>query len=58
VVTVSVVCHVGQVDVEVSDDGIGGADAERGTGPRGLQDRVAALDGGLELTSADGKAPC
>ncbi|MEA2335611.1 MAG: hypothetical protein QOG40_2101 [Solirubrobacteraceae bacterium] len=55
VVTVSVVRHNGQVDVEVSDDGVGGADAEQGTGLRGLQDRVAALDGGLELTSADGK---
>ena len=44
----------GQVDVQVSDDGIGGADPAQGSGLRGLSDRVAALDGRLELTSADG----
>ena len=53
-VTVSVVRRNGQVEVEVSDDGVGGADAEQGSGLRGLQDRVAALDGRLKLTSADG----
>jgi signal transduction histidine kinase len=42
------------VHVQVSDDGIGGADPARGSGLRGLSDRVAALDGHLELTSADG----
>src|SRR5205807_2929799 len=52
--TVSVVRHNGQVDVRVSDDGVGGADPEQGSGLRGLADRVAALDGRLELTSADG----
>jgi signal transduction histidine kinase len=44
----------GQVDVQVSDDGVGGADPAQGSGLRGLSDRVAALDGRLELTSADG----
>jgi signal transduction histidine kinase len=42
------------VHVKVSDDGIGGADPARGSGLRGLSDRVAALDRRLELTSADG----
>ena len=42
------------VHVQISDDGIGGADPARGSGLRGLSDRVAALDGRLELTSADG----
>jgi PAS domain S-box-containing protein len=37
--------------VEVRDDGRGGADPERGSGLRGLADRVAALDGVLELVS-------
>jgi signal transduction histidine kinase len=37
--------------VEVSDDGIGGADATRGSGLRGLADRLAALDGTLEVES-------
>lgn len=44
----------GQVDLQVSDDGIGGANAAQGSGLRGLSDRVAALDGRLELTSANG----
>jgi signal transduction histidine kinase len=40
--------------VEVADDGIGGADDSRGTGLRGLADRVAALDGELRVTSPPG----
>jgi PAS domain S-box-containing protein len=39
------------VVVEVSDDGIGGADAAMGSGLRGLADRVETLGGRLELTS-------
>jgi signal transduction histidine kinase len=51
-VTVSVSRHNGQVEVEVSDDGVGGADPEQGSGLRGLHDRVAALDGRLDLPRA------
>src|SRR4051794_7719127 len=40
--------------VTVSDDGVGGADATCGTGLRGLADRVEALGGRLEVTSAPG----
>jgi signal transduction histidine kinase len=40
--------------VEVRDDGVGGADARRGTGLRGLADRVGALDGQLRIQSPDG----
>ena len=39
------------VTVAVSDDGVGGADPEQGTGLRGLADRVAALDGTLLVES-------
>jgi signal transduction histidine kinase len=53
-VRVTVVRRNGRVDVQVSDDGVGGADPAHGSGLRGLSDRVAALDGRLELTSADG----
>ena len=53
-VTVGVVRDNGHVDVEVRDDGVGGADADQGSGLRGLQDRVAALDGRLQLTSPQG----
>jgi signal transduction histidine kinase len=42
------------VIVEVTDDGVGGADAGRGSGLRGLADRVAALDGTLSLDSPPG----
>jgi signal transduction histidine kinase len=35
--------------VEVVDDGVGGADSERGTGLRGLADRVEALGGRLRV---------
>jgi signal transduction histidine kinase len=38
----------------VADDGIGGADLTAGSGLRGLSDRVAALDGRLELDSPPG----
>jgi signal transduction histidine kinase len=37
--------------VEVVDDGVGGADASRGSGLRGLADRVEALDGRLHVVS-------
>jgi PAS domain S-box-containing protein len=44
----------GRVVVEVEDDGVGGADPARGSGLRGLADRVEALEGELEVTSAAG----
>lgn len=52
---ISVSRHNGSVTVEVADDGIGGAEPARGTGLRGLADRVAALDGRLEVDSAAGR---
>jgi signal transduction histidine kinase len=53
-VKVTVVRTNGQVDVHVSDDGVGGADPAQGSGLRGLSDRVAALDGRLDLSSPNG----
>jgi signal transduction histidine kinase len=41
--------------VEVSDDGIGGADLASGTGLRGLVDRMEILGGTLEVTSPPGE---
>ena len=52
--SVRVVRENGHVIVEVSDDGIGGADSHRGSGLRGLADRVEALDGRLDLHSPPG----
>ncbi|MET0201170.1 MAG: PAS domain S-box protein, partial [Gaiellaceae bacterium] len=50
--TLSVAPTDGRVIVEVSDDGVGGADATKGTGLRGLADRVEALDGRLRVDSS------
>jgi signal transduction histidine kinase len=52
--TVTVSRDDNRVVAEVADDGVGGADLARGTGLRGLVDRVAALDGRLELHSPPG----
>ena len=40
-----------RLEVEVRDDGVGGADAAAGTGLRGLADRVSALQGTLRVHS-------
>jgi signal transduction histidine kinase len=40
--------------VQISDDGIGGADPTSGTGLRGLRDRVEALDGSFDVESPPG----
>jgi signal transduction histidine kinase len=42
----------GLARVEVVDDGVGGAELSRGSGLRGLADRVEALDGRLGVESA------
>jgi PAS domain S-box-containing protein len=40
--------------VEIADDGIGGADLARGSGLRGLADRISALGGSVEVDSPRG----
>ena len=45
----------GKVVLEVADDGVGGADASRGSGLRGLSDRVEALGGRLWFSSPPGE---
>ena len=52
--TVRVMRRNGHAVVEVADDGIGGADPDRGSGLRGLADRVSALDGSMSLDSPAG----
>ena len=44
----------GLLVVEVSDDGVGGADPGKGSGLRGLIDRVEALGGQLHVSSETG----
>jgi signal transduction histidine kinase len=41
-------------EISVADDGVGGASLDRGTGLRGLTDRVEALGGRLSVDSAAG----
>jgi signal transduction histidine kinase len=50
-VAVRVAQTAGQLAVEVEDDGRGGADEARGSGLRGLADRVAAAGGTFSLGS-------
>jgi signal transduction histidine kinase len=45
----------GRLLLEISDDGVGGAQPDAGSGLRGLADRVAALDGELDITSPAGE---
>jgi PAS domain S-box-containing protein len=58
----SVYVRIGQMNgsayVEVADDGVGGADPQRGSGLRGLADRLAALNGTLSVESPEGGGTC
>jgi signal transduction histidine kinase len=53
-VTILVSRTDGVVVIEVIDDGVGGADTERGSGLRGLADRVEAHGGRLRVWSPPG----
>jgi signal transduction histidine kinase len=53
-VTVDVARTTAGICVEVADDGVGGADTERGSGLRGLADRVEALGGRLRIWTPQG----
>ena len=52
--TVNVQRANGRLVVEVADDGVGGADPDNGTGLRGLADRLAVIEGRLEVESPPG----
>src|ERR671912_682594 len=56
-VTISARRSVSGLVVEIGDDGVGGADPN-GSGLRGLADRVAALDGRLQVRSPTGEGTC
>jgi signal transduction histidine kinase len=53
-VTITVARSDSHLEVAVIDDGIGGADAGRGSGLGGLADRAAALGGNLRVESPRG----
>jgi signal transduction histidine kinase len=52
---VNVTLDGGVIVVHVSDDGVGGVDVSAGSGLRGLEDRLAAVDGALEIVSPPGR---
>ena len=54
-VRISVQRFDGRAVVEVSDDGVGGADRAQGCGLRGLADRIDALGGLLGVESPPGR---
>jgi signal transduction histidine kinase len=45
----------GSLELVVEDDGMGGADPMRGSGLRGLQDRVSVVNGSLDVYSPQGQ---
>jgi signal transduction histidine kinase len=53
--TVGVSREGDEVSIEVMDDGVGGASRDRGSGLRGLADRVESLGGTLQLSSPAGR---
>jgi signal transduction histidine kinase len=52
--SVSVVRRGPSLVLEISDDGVGGADVTKGTGLAGLADRVSAVDGYMDVSSPIG----
>ncbi len=52
--TVTLERRHGRVRISVADDGVGGADLSKGTGLRGLADRLAAIDGTLGIEDVPG----
>jgi signal transduction histidine kinase len=53
-VTIEAIAGVGELTVLIADDGRGGADVTKGSGLRGLADRVEALGGELRIESPPG----
>jgi signal transduction histidine kinase len=54
-VAVAVTARDGRVRVEIEDDGVGYVDLGRGSGLRGLADRVETVGGTLQVASAPGQ---
>ena len=52
--TVAVTVVGDELEVIVKDDGVGGADVGNGSGLQGLEDRVGALDGCVDIESPPG----
>ncbi|WP_461154910.1 sensor histidine kinase [Saccharopolyspora tripterygii] len=48
------IAHEGRLRISVDDDGVGGADPDRGSGLRGIRTRLGTFDGTLQLSSPPG----
>ena len=53
-VTLDLIGRPDELEVRIEDDGVGGADASRGTGLRGVTRRLSAFDGRLAVKSPPG----
>jgi signal transduction histidine kinase len=54
-IAVSVTSDQNLIRVQIEDDGVGGADPTKGSGLRGLADRVETLGGTLRVESPSGQ---
>jgi signal transduction histidine kinase len=54
-VQIRITSNARDLRLEIFDDGVGGADPARGSGLRGLADRVDTLGGSLTIESAPGR---
>ena len=54
-VSVALAATGGALEVTIADDGAGGADTAKGSGLRGLADRVTAIGGRLDVSSPPGE---
>ena len=52
--TVCISRAAGKLKIEIADDGVGDADPDRGSGLTGLADRLAAINGTLDVESPPG----
>jgi signal transduction histidine kinase len=57
-IEVSLASRNGRLVLSIRDDGVGGADRGRGSGLVGLQDRVEALGGTINIDSSAGCGTC
>jgi signal transduction histidine kinase len=54
-VRIELVLHESSLRLRIQDDGVGGADPERGSGLIGLVDRIETVGGKLEVVSPPGR---
>lgn len=53
--TISITHAADRLEIVVADDGPGGATSHGGSGLQGLEDRLAAIEGGMDVSSSPGR---